>query len=125
MQMKQWSILAVLVLLVAALAVGARAQAQTQTISGYLVDVKCGSARGSEAGFPADHTKSCMLMDACMKSGYAVMKADKTLVKFDAAGNEKAVKLLKSTNRDKDWKVDVTGTMQNDVLAVATIALQK
>ena len=99
-------------------------RAQAQTVSGYLVDVKCGTARANEAGFPADHTKECMLMDACMKSGYGVMTADKKLIKFDAAGNKKALALLKATNRDKEWKVTVTGTMKNDVLVVESIAVQ-
>jgi len=124
MERRQLSILVVLVLVAAALAATARAQSGAQTITGYLVDVRCGSSRASESGFPANHTKSCMLMDACMKSGYGVMKADKTLVKFDAAGNEKALKLLKETDRAKDWRVRVTGTVKDGVLSVDTIALQ-
>jgi hypothetical protein len=109
---------------VVASAAVARIQAQAQTVSGYLVDVKCGTARASEAGFPADHTKDCMLMDACMKSGYGVMTADKKLIKFDAAGNKMALVLLKKTNKDKDWKVTVKGTMKDGVLAVESIELQ-
>lgn len=111
------------VAVVSAVAV-ARMQAQAQTVSGYLVDVKCGAARANEAGFPAEHTKDCMLMDACMKSGYGVMTAEKKLIKFDAAGNKKAVELLKATNKDKDWKVAVKGTMKDGVLAVESIAVQ-
>jgi hypothetical protein len=98
--------------------------AQAQSVSGYLVDLKCATTRANDAGFPADHTKECMLMEACVKSGYGVMTADKKLIKFDAAGNAKANALLKATNRDKDWRVTVKGTMKDGVLSVESIAVQ-
>ena len=116
-------LLVALAVLVASVAL-VRAQAPAQTVTGYLVDVKCATSRANDAGFPAEHTKDCMLMDACMKSGYGVMTADKKLIKFDAAGNKKALALLKATNRDKEWKVTVTGTMKDNVLTVDTIAVQ-
>lgn len=115
-------------LLIVALAVliasVALVRAQAQTVTGYLVDVRCATARANDAGFPAEHTKECMLMDACMKSGYGVTTADKKLIKFDVAGNKMALDLLKKTQKDKDWKVTVKGTMKDGVLAVEFIAVE-
>jgi hypothetical protein len=121
MRFKPALLLVALAVLVASVAL---VRAQAETVSGYLVDVKCGTTRANDAGFPAEHTKECMLMDACMKSGYGVMTADKKLIKFDAAGNEKALALLKATKKDKDWKVTVKGTMKDNVLVVDSIAVQ-
>ena len=118
------TVVGVLLLAFVSAAAVARGQAQVKAVSGYLVDVKCATTRSTDAGFPAAHTKECMLMEACMKSGYGVLTADQKLIKFDAAGNEKALALLTATQRDKDWKVTVKGTMKDGVMAVESIAVQ-
>jgi hypothetical protein len=48
-----------------------------------------------------------------MKSGYGVMTADKKLIARRRRVTKKALALLKATNRDKEWKVTVTGTMKD------------
>ncbi len=118
------TVVGVVLLALVAVAAVAGAQAQATAVAGYLVDVKCGTTRANDAGFPAAHTKDCLLMDACMKSGYGVMTADKKLIKFDAASNKKALAFIKATEKDKEWKVTVKGTVKDGVMAVESIALQ-
>jgi hypothetical protein len=63
-------------------------------------------------------------MDACVKSGYSLVTADKKVLNFDAKGNELALALIKQTDHDKDWKVAVTGKVTGDTIAVTDIKLQ-
>jgi hypothetical protein len=63
-------------------------------------------------------------MDDCVKSGYAVLTADDRLLKLDQKGNQIARALIKKTDREKDWKVTVTGQVADDQIAVSTLALQ-
>jgi hypothetical protein len=96
-----------------------------ETVNGYLLDVRCATQHAGEAGFAAKHNKECLLMDKCVKSGYAVLTADNKLIKFDNKGNREALKLIKDTNKDKDWKVTVTGKVTGEKIAVSSIALQQ
>jgi hypothetical protein len=95
-----------------------------QKISGYLVDAVCAGHHATEAGYAANHNKACNLMDGCVKSGYTVITADQKVLKFDQKGNEQALALIKATDKDKDWKVVVTGKVEGDVIAVQSISLQ-
>jgi hypothetical protein len=101
------------------------AQAVPQTVSGYLVDVMCSTKHASEgAAFGATHDKSCLLMEACVKSGYSIMTTDNRVLKFDPKGNETALALINRTNREGNWRINVTGTVTNDTIAVTNIVLQ-
>jgi hypothetical protein len=104
-----------------------KAAGNSQQVSGYLVDISCSTEnmKKPDPKFPASHDKSCLQMDECAKSGYAVLTPDNKIIKFDAKGNEEAQKLLKMTNKDKDWKVTVSGPVQGDSIAVNSIMLQK
>ncbi|MND08901.1 hypothetical protein D3C83_318470 [compost metagenome] len=51
------------------------------------------------------------------------MLADGKFVKFDEAGNAKAMALLKSTSKEKDLKAKVTGTLDGEVIQVTSIDL--
>jgi hypothetical protein len=88
------------------------------------MDVACSSQHAAEAGFTESHDKKCLLMGPCVKSGYSLVTADKKVLKFDAKGNELASNLIKNTNRDKDWKVSVEGTVKGETIAVTNIQLQ-
>ncbi len=85
---------------------------QPQTINGYLVDVACAleNAKTPDPNFPAKHDKGCLKMPDCQKSGYGVLTSDNKLYKFDANGNAEARKFIELTEKDKDWKVTVTGS---------------
>ena len=99
---------------------------KSETVDGYLVDVMCGSHHASEgAAYAAGHKKECLLMPACVKSGYAVLTPDKKLLKLDDKGNKQAAKLIKSTDRDTDFHVKVTGEVKEDQIAVKSIAFTK
>lgn len=126
MTMKQMLSAAVVAFaLVGLLQLPADAQAGTQTISGYLVDVMCGTAHASEgAAYGAKHDKACLLMDGCVKSGYSVLTADNRIVKLDPKGNEMALALIKGTARENDWRVSVSGTVANDTITVTSLRLQ-
>ena len=117
---------AVVLLGMAAVLAFATPAGKPETVDGYLVDVMCGSEHASEgATFGAGHKKECLLMPACVKSGYAVLTSDKKLLKLDAKGNKQAAKLIKSTDRDKDFHVRVTGEVKEDQIAVRSIEFAK
>lgn len=100
------------------------ATAQGQPVKGTLMDIACSSHHATEAGYTESHDKKCLLMAACVKSGYSLVTADKKVLKFDAKGNELALDLIKKTDHDKDWKVSVVGKVTGDTLAVADIKMQ-
>ena len=98
--------------------------AQGQPLRGTLMDVACSSHHATEAGYTEKHDKKCLLMDACVKSGYSLVTADKKVLTFDAKGNELALALIKQTDHDKDWKVAVNGKVTGDTIAVTDIKMQ-
>ena len=120
--MKLFAFAAGIGLFVAGLTIGAAAQAQE--VKGTLMDNACSSHHATEAGYTEKHDKKCLLMDACVKSGYSLVTADKKILKFDAKGNELALDLIKKTDHDKDWKVAVNGTVSGDTIAVTSIQMQ-
>jgi hypothetical protein len=111
-----------LLMLFATMAVSAFAT--DTTVKGYLVDRACVGEEGSQAGFGAGHSKGCLQMPACAKSGYAVLTDDKKVIKFDAKGNEQAKKFIESLTKLKDIKVAVTGDLNDDSITVSKIELQ-
>ncbi len=115
------------VMAVLALATLALAADKPQTIKGHLVDVSCATdnQKKPKANFRQKHGKSCLQMPECVDSGYAILTPDDKIIKFDAASNEQAQKFIASTAEDKDFKVEVTGTMNPDrTLKVDSIKLQ-
>ena len=109
-------------MLFATMAVGAFA-ADT-TVKGYLVDRECASELGSRAGFGPSHSKTCLQMPPCEKSGYAVLTEDKKIIKLDDKGNEQAKKFIAALTKNKDIKVVVTGDLNDDTITVTKIELQ-
>lgn len=84
--------------------------------SGTVVDVMC---RGKDL---AGHTRECAL--TCSKSGYGLVTSDGKFLKFDEAGNARALASLKKLSKDKDLKARVTGTLDGEVLKVQAIEFQ-
>lgn len=111
-----------MLVLLAAMAIGAFA-AETK-VQGYLVDIACADEEGQKAGFGAKHTKDCLLMPECVKSGYGVLTDDKKVFKFDKAGNAQAKKFIDRLKKEKDIKVGVTGTVTGETMTVSKIELQ-
>ena len=116
------SLLGALVVVVG-LTIPAAGQSNSQKLTGYLVDAVCAGNHATEPGYAENHDKNCNLMDVCIKSGYSLMMADQKVLKFDPKGNEQALAFIKATNKDKAWKVVVTGTVEGQTLTVKSIAL--
>src|SRR5262245_9443286 len=108
--MKQLRFAGVLALLVGGSVLGA------ESWTGTVVDVMC---KGKDL---ANHTAKCAV--SCSKGGYGLVLADGKFVKFDEAGNAKALSSLKATAKEKDLKAKVTGSLDGDVIKVQTIELQ-
>ena len=87
-----------------------------ETWNGTLVDVMC---KNKDL---ASHTTKCAI--GCARSGYGLVLADGKFVKFDEAGNAKALAVLKATNKEKDLKAKVTGTLDGDTVQVESVVLE-
>lgn len=111
-----------ILVLFAAMAVSAFA-ADT-TVKGYLVDLACAAEDGQKAGFGLKHTKGCLQMPDCEKSGYGVLTDDKKVIRFDSASNAQAKKFIADMQTNKDIRVNVTGNVNGDTIAVSKIELQ-
>jgi hypothetical protein len=125
---------AAVVALVGIAAVGAETTPNSGTIRGVLLDTKC-SANAELRMVPSPnphfeggmlwaytHTRECLLMPACQRSGYGVY-ADEKFLAFDAAGNQKALALLQASKKVDDLHVEVTGGVQGDKIKVASLKL--
>jgi hypothetical protein len=110
--------------LVVLTAVALSAFAADTKIQGYLVDIACASEEGQRANFGAKHSKDCLQMPDCAKSGYGLLTDDKKVIKFDAASNEKAKQFIADLKKEKDIKVSVTGTVNGERMTVSKIELQ-
>ena len=83
--------------------------------NGTLVDVMC---KGKDL---ASHTTKCAV--GCAKGGYGLVLSDGKFVKFDEAGNAKALATLKASTKEKDLKAKVSGTLDGDTVKVTSIEL--
>jgi len=91
--------------------------AAAESVSGTVVDVMC---RTKDL---AGHTRQCAV--ACARSGFGVVTTDGKFLKFDEAGNSKALAALKSLSKDKDLKAKVTGTVDGELIKVDAIEFQQ
>jgi hypothetical protein len=129
-------VLAAFVALAGIAATGAETTANSGTIRGVLLDAKC-SPNAELRMVPSPnphfeggmlwaytHTRECLLMPACQRSGYGVFTNDndKFLV-FDAAGSQKALALIQASKKLDDFRVEVTGEVQGDKIKVASLKL--
>ncbi len=105
------------VILVSLFALPALAAAETWE-NVPLVDKNCSEKVKAD---PDKHETSCLLM--CAKSGFGILTADGTWVKFDAKGNEEALKALKATTKENAIRVTVTGEREGDTIKVQTLKI--
>lgn len=117
-------LLATAALAIAATSSLAMAQAQAETFKGTLIDNACFRAEMSAEDL-SGHARSCALMGRCVESGYAIVTADRTVYKLDAASNEKVVEMLRASEQAGNLKVTATGTNSDGTLTVASITLDK
>ncbi len=120
-------------LCVPALLASFAAVASAAQVQGILIDQMCSSKAevrvvsgprlvGGMIVAEAE-TRECALMPACQRSGYGVFTYDNKFLKFDTAGNHKALAALRATKKEDDLKVEVTGEIQGDMIKVATLKL--
>ena len=108
--------------------------AQAETIKGVMMDEKfsgtadlrISGATGLLVGgriVAEAHTKECLLMPECVKSGYGVYTSDNKFLKFDEAGNRKALAAIKASKQLDDFEVEITGEVKGDTIKVLTLKL--
>jgi hypothetical protein len=83
-----------------------------------IVDADC-SAKVKDN--PDAHTKACAL--TCAKSGFGILTADGTFLKFDAQGNEKATAALNASHATDHLRVTVTGDRDGDIIKVKSLKM--
>ncbi len=94
-------------------------QAASETWKGVaLVDGMCASKVKSD---PDKHTTKCALQ--CQGSGYGLVTADGIFLKFDTAGNDKALAALKATKKADHLRATVTGEKDGDTIKVDSLSL--
>jgi hypothetical protein len=83
-----------------------------------IIDTQCSTKAKAD---PDAHTKACAL--GCAKSGFGIVDKEGNYLKFDAKGNQEAMKLLESTNKQDHLRVDVSGTKEGGVIHVQSLKL--
>jgi len=117
--------------LLAGLIAGAAGTPET-TVEGVLIDKECSVKAETrvvpgprlEGGILAvySHTRQCALMPACQRSGYGIFTyGTNRFLPFDEAGNRKAAAFFKESKKEEDFRVEVTGEIQGDVMKVGSI----
>ncbi|MCG3161515.1 MAG: hypothetical protein JMDDDDMK_02698 [Acidobacteria bacterium] len=94
-------------------------------LTGYVVDVMCAADHTKDKPedamkFASEHTKSCGLMDECVKSGYGIF-ADGKWYPFDAKGNELARAMFEKSQKNDHIKVIVEGMNHGGKILVEKI----
>jgi hypothetical protein len=83
-----------------------------------LVDTMCSAKVKAD---PDAHTTACAI--GCEKGGYGIIAADGTFLKFDEAGNAKALAALKGTRKKDHLRAEVTGERNGDTITVTSVKL--
>jgi len=115
-------------------AAGSCFAATAEDLKGILIDEKCsgkadlrisGATGLLEGGriVAEAHTKECLLMPECQKSGYGIYTNDDKFLKFDEAGNRKALALIKESKKLDDFEIEIVGEVKGDMVKVVSIKL--
>lgn len=105
-----------------------------ETVKGILIDEKSsgeatlrisGATGLLEGGriVAEAHTREDLLKPENEKSGYGVYTDDSKYLKFDAAGDRKALALIKETKKLDDFEIEVTGEIKGDTIKVISLKL--
>ena len=106
--------------------------AHAEDVKGILMDQMCSGkadlrisgATGLLVGgriVAEAHTRECLLMPECQKSGFGVYTSDNKFLKFDEAGNRKALAAIKASSKLDDFEVEVTGEVKGDTIKVVSL----
>jgi hypothetical protein len=105
------------VLMLAALSLPALASAESWT-NAPIIDTQCSTKAKAD---PDSHTRDCAL--TCAKGGFGILDKNGEYLKFDAKGNEEAIKLLQSTSKKDHLRVNVTGEKEGSVIHVQSLKM--
>jgi hypothetical protein len=105
------------VLMAACLALPAFAAAENWS-NVSMIDTQCSAKAKAN---PDAHTKACAM--ACAKSGFGIIDSSGNYLKFDAKGNQEALKLLESSNKQNHIRVDVSGKKDGEVIHVESLKM--
>lgn len=83
-----------------------------------LIDKNCSR---KAAAAPDAHTRDCALQ--CASSGYGIVTNDGKFLKFDQAGDQQSLKLLKSSDKKDHLRVTVDGNENDGTIAVKSVKL--
>ncbi|MEJ2079405.1 MAG: hypothetical protein P8020_04675 [Acidobacteriota bacterium] len=83
-----------------------------------LTDANCASRVKNN---PDAHKRSCIIN--CADSGYGILAADGSFLKFDDSGNKTALSLLKASDKADHIRVTVEGTLKGDTIQVRSMSL--
>lgn len=92
--------------------------------TGFLIDLTCARERkDKEPSLGEEHTKKCMQMPLCDRSGFGLLTDAHQLLHFDEAGNRTVRRLLERTKREKRLHCVVWGKRSNDLVNVSRVEL--
>jgi hypothetical protein len=69
------------------------------------------------------HTRECLLMPACLRSGYVIYTDDDKFLSLDAEGSRKAAEAIRASKKLDDFEVLVTGEVNGDTIKVQSIKI--
>jgi hypothetical protein len=92
-----------------------------ETVNGVLVDQACSPKMTYDDA--KGHSKECAMMDDCKKSGFGVVTADGKFLKFDAAGDKKALEAIEATDKEEGITVSVDGTVDGKTIKVTSLKI--
>jgi hypothetical protein len=110
--------LRIAVLTLAAVALAGTLAAETfKNVS--LIDTQCVDKVKSN---PDKHTVKCAM--SCEDGGYGILTSEGKYLKFDDAGNKKAVSALQATKKTDHIRATVEGTVAGDEIKVSSLTLE-
>jgi hypothetical protein len=92
-----------------------------ETVNGILVDQACSPKMSYDDA--KGHSKECAMMDDCKKSGFGVVTADGKFLKFDAAGDKKALEAIEATDKEEGITISVDGTVDGKTIKVTSLKI--
>jgi len=110
-----------IVLLFSAFALMAALPLAAETVNGILVDQACSADMSYDDA--KEHSKECAMMDDCKKSGFGVVTADGKFLKFDAAGDKKALEAIEATDKEEGITISVDGTVDGKTIKVTSLKI--
>jgi hypothetical protein len=102
----------------------AKREPAPKTWTGYLMDKMCAKRKAADPEKKKSHTKICLIEDNCASSGYGVV-VGKKFIPFDSKGNEIVANYLKTTPKESDFQIQVSGAMKGKKIAVADLQEKK